>query len=420
MITDKVLRDLQRIPGDFKNPDWIRGAVHSALLFNFGVSERSDQSKHMVYLLELIFHQYRYDVNLATAREAIHAGVIAMHLRGHDSLTQPKSPLLTVADLREIVEAGDNQVHDLTRLLAHNFLEQLNLPSDKDLQYVQVLSEPVVSGDFMRFNVLNKALPLRALPDLESLESQLLQEFPWLHRITETVVQELRMAAHLGMNTARLRPLLLAGPPGTGKSRFARRLAELMELPTMTIACAGASDSMSVRGTSKGWSSSRPGVILGLLQGHKCAQGVVLWDELEKASPSARNGRIWDTCLQLLEEETAHRYFDECLEIHCNLSWVSHVGTVNSLTPLPRPLIERFQVMLAPQPGPEHFDALLNGVLDDLAHGYQLVDRRLLPALDSSEYHILKTACELNPRLLARALHRLLADKISAETPALH
>lgn len=420
MITDKVLRDLQRIPDDFKNPDWIRGAVHSALLFNFGVPERSDQSGHMIYLLDLLFLLYRYDKNPATAREAIHAGVIAMILRGQDPSAQAKSQLLTVDDLRKIVEAGDNQVHDLTRELAHNFLMRLNLPSTEGLKYIKVLSEPVVTGDFKRFNVLNKALPLRPLPDLESLEAQLLQEFPWMYRITETVVKEFRMAEQLGMNAARLRPLLLAGPPGTGKSRYARRVAELMELPAMTIACAGSADSMSVRGTSKGWSSSRPGVILGLLQSHESPQAMVLWDELEKASPSAHNGRIWDTCLQLLEQETAHRYFDECLEIHCDLSWVSHVGTVNSLAPLPRPLLERFQVMLTPQPGPEHFDALLHGVLDDIACVYRLVDRRLLPALDTSEYQGLKAACGLNPRLLARALHRLLADKIGAETPALH
>jgi hypothetical protein len=328
--------------------------------------------------------------------------------------------LITVDDLQEIAQAGDGQVHPLSRHLARKFLTQLNQPSTAATQYVQVLSHYIDSGDFKRFNNIHKPLPLLALPDLNLLESELLGEFPWFHRITETIVREIRLGASMGMNALRLRPLLLVGPPGNGKSRYARRLAEIFGLPKLTIACAGSTDSMSVRGTSRGWSSSRPGVILELLQRHGSAQALVIWDEIEKSSPSQHNGRMWDISLQLLERETAHRFFDECLEMHCDLSAVNHVATANSLNPLPRPLIERFQVMHAPSPQPEHFDALLSGVLDDLADEFRLQDRRLLPALDADDRRTLLAACGLNPRLLARAVHRLLSDKTAADAAVFH
>jgi hypothetical protein len=420
MITDKVQRDLKRLPADFGNPEWIRGAVQSALLFNFGVAKRTNESKHMVYLLELLFLQSRYGFNSAAAREANHAAVIAMEIRrmAADKTMQPS--LITVADLHDIVKEADDRVHTMTRDLARSLLKHMSQShADGDMS-VQVLAESIDSGDFKRFNVLHNALPLRPPPDIDRLNAELLQEFPWMTEITETIIREIRLAGSLGMHAIRLRPLLLAGPPGTGKSRYTRRLSELLGIPRMTIACGGSGDSMSLRGTSKGWSTSRPGVIVDLLQRHTCPQAVVIWDEIDKASPSFTNGRIWDVCLQLIERETSHRFFDEALEAHCDLSWVSHVATANHLTPLPRPLLDRFQVMLAAPPKDEHFDALLTGILDDLVREYRLVDRRLLPSLEAGDRRMLKDACGLNPRLLARAVHRLIADKAAVGCPQLH
>jgi hypothetical protein len=420
MMDEKGLRDGQRLPADFEAPAWIRAAVRAALLQNFAVSDRRADARNSVYLLELIYARHKEHPDPATAREALHAGVVALQLRGSAALRQPPPSMLTATDLQEILERGELGAHPLTRHLATHWLARMGQSTVGGVASVQVLPEAFERGEWKRFNRLHQHLPLRRLPDTRQLQAVLDREFPWLHQITETIVRELRLSGNLGLNALRLRPLLLVGPPGTGKSRYSRRLAELLTLPHMTVACAGSADSMSIRGTSRGWTSSRPGVILDLLQRHGSAQALVLWDELDKASPSAHNGRIWDACLQLLERETAHRYFDEALEVHCDLSWVSHVATANALGPLPRPLLERFQVMHAPQPMPEHFTALLAGVLDDLAREYRLVDRRLLPALDRQAHHTLRKACGLNPRLLARAVHRLLADQISTNTATLH
>jgi hypothetical protein len=419
-MDDKMQRDLQRVPADFKDPAWIRAAVQSALLHNFCVSERPLEAQNSVYLLELIYAQFKDHQNQATVREARHAGVVALHVRGAAALRDPAPSMLAVADLQNIVSAPDDGVHALTRQLAQHWLDQMGHQSTGVINCAQVLPESFDRGDWKRFNVLNQQLPLQQLPDTNQLKTVLDREFPWLTQITETIVREIRMTGNLGMNALRLRPLLLVGPPGTGKSRYSRRLAELVGMPNMTIACGGSADSMSIRGTSRGWSSSRPGVILEFLQRHGSAQALLLWDELDKASPSSHNGRIWDVCLQLLERETAHRYYDEALEVHCDLSWVNHVATANYLGQLPRPLLERFQVVHVPQPRSEHFEALLNSVLDDLVKEYRLVDRRLLPALDQHELNSLRTGCGLNPRLLARAVHRVLADKIGAGADALH
>lgn len=106
--------------------------------------------------------------------------------------------------------------------------------------------------------------------------------------------------------------------------------------------------------------------------------------------------------------------------MHCDLSWVNHVATVNQLGVLPTPLLERFHILHAPEPGPQHFEALLNGVIDDLVREYRLVDRRLLPALSLEDHNTLLSTCGLNPRLLARAVRRLIAGRLQENAAAIH
>jgi MoxR-like ATPase len=247
-----------------------------------------------------------------------------------------------------------------------------------------------------------------------------MDEFPWFQTITEAIVRELRMASHFGRAAFRMRPILLAGTAGTGKSRYIHRLAQLVEVPHMTISCAGSTDSMSLRGTSRGWSSARPGSIIELVHRSGVPNPIVCLDELEKSATTRQNGRIWDVLLQLLERETSQRYFDECLEVSCDLSWVSFIGTVNALGPLPEPLRQRFLILHAPAPSQEHFLPLLDGILADIAQEYDIGDVRLLPEIVHEERQALLEACGINPRLLTRAIHRLLEHKIQTSAPILN
>ncbi len=96
------------------------------------------------------------------------------------------------------------------------------------------------------------------------------------------------------------------------------------------------------------------------------------------------------------------------------------MATVNQLGVLPKPLMDRFHILHTPQPGPQHFEALLNGVIDDLVREYRLVDRRLLPTLSLEDHNTLRSACGLNPRLLARAVHRLFAVRLQEHAAAIH
>jgi ATP-dependent Lon protease len=230
-------------------------------------------------------------------------------------------------------------------------------------------------------SVINVALPLAPVPPLQQVREALLFEFPYASEAIEFALADL-----VGRSTVRLRPLILVGAPGGGKSRFARRLAELLGVPVWTTDAARA-DGTVFGGTDRRWSSAEPShPFLAIAQG-KVGNPLVVLEELEKgptAITRTEQGLFWNCLLSFLEPETSGRYPDPALQTTVDLSQVSYVATCNSLDPLPSPLRDRFRVVTFPKPTADHLDALLPGVIAGLAKERGL-DTAWLPPLDGDE-----------------------------------
>jgi len=239
------------------------------------------------------------------------------------------------------------------------------------------------------YKVLERPLPLVGLPNPEKVKETLDMEFPWFAVVNEQIYRQLVVQQYSSVPAFKLRPLLLAGPPGVGKTTWARRLSELCSVPFRAVMAGGGSDSMFLRGTPRGWSSSRPGAVLQAIATENVANPLFLVDELEKASPDNKNGRIWDVLLQLLEPVTAKVYLDECLQVPCDLSQVSWIASVNEIGQLPKPLLERFTIAVVQATGEEYFPVLVESVIRSFAKELGL-DPRMLPALDNSDLDVLR------------------------------
>lgn len=116
---------------------------------------------------------------------------------------------------------------------------------------------------------------------------------------------------------------------------------------------------------------------------HHCANPILLVDEVEKAGGSARDGALRSTLLALLEPGTAKCWFDECLLGNCDLSAVNWLFTANTLDSLESPFLSRVGIVRVERPAVDMFDALLAGLLRDIATvlGVTPAD---LPALDAA------------------------------------
>jgi hypothetical protein len=263
-----------------------------------------------------------------------------------------------------------------------------SVPKDKAGSELQFRTHVVIPGDIppcrdaedaakiTRYRPLQGPLAVESLPDLASLsaiQQRLEDEFPWARSAIGEVLGELRVKRRCGALNGRLSPVLIAGGPGVGKTRFARRLAEELNLGFRAINVGGMQDSNALLGTSRGWSTGQPSPLLDLLLQSQSASALVLLDEVEKAANNTVSSPpIASALLALLEPESNRRWYDLFLQTECDLSMMSFVLTSNSLQSLSKPLLSRCRLVYFDQPRHEHIQAVVPHALSDLAKEWGL------------------------------------------------
>jgi hypothetical protein len=234
---------------------------------------------------------------------------------------------------------------------------------------------------------LRVPLPLALLTgalELEARIAQLHAEFPWATRAIEIVAGEMLARRRLGAVSFAWAPILLVGPPGTGKTRLARRLAEVMGLSFLPLGVGGSSDSKLLTGTNRGWASGEPSPIVRALRDRRMAQILVLLDEVDKCSHRTVNAApIQAALLGLLEPESSRNWIDAYLQVPCDLSKLLFVATANRLGTIDAALMSRLQPVLVPTPERRHYPSIIEQVVRDVANDWGL-PQEVMPELDVS------------------------------------
>lgn len=217
----------------------------------------------------------------------------------------------------------------------------------------------------------SKKVGLSALPrrdELAVVEHTLATEFPWATQALTAVIEDLAGRAHYGSTILGLSPILFVGPPGTGKTRFAQRLSELLGSPSTVINLAGMGDAMFLKGTSRGWATGRPSRIIEFIKDTSIANPLFVLDEIDKAGQSllSAGGNAQHALLDLLEPNNARRYHDVFLLTECDLSHCLYIATSNSLQNITPPLLSRLMPVFFPCPRAEDLPVIVRNMLGDL------------------------------------------------------
>lgn len=176
------------------------------------------------------------------------------------------------------------------------------------------------------------------LPQMEHLYDEL----PNFHDVLNDVRRQLALCED-SRDALEITPLLLLGPPGVGKTHFARELSVLLGTGMGFVSMSSLTAGWVLSGASSQWKGARPGKVFETLVDGQYANPVMVVDEIDKAGGEHAYDPL-GALYSLLEQDTAGHFTDEFAEVPVDASQVIWVATANDARAIPEPIINRMNV----------------------------------------------------------------------------
>lgn len=199
----------------------------------------------------------------------------------------------------------------------------------------------------------------------DDIYKKLIKEFPYFKEPSAFIAQRIALCKQFN-NPFHFPPILLNGSPGIGKTRWAKRIAELCHTGYSFHSLSGIHSSMGIAGSERGWSEARPGLWAFALKKAMTANPIVVLDEVDKTTMDSRNGSPQDALLPYLEKETSSKYKDSFLMVDADISLISYIFTSNETNTLSDPLQSRMTLFQCRSPTQQEIDIIFDNIVNDI------------------------------------------------------
>ena len=236
----------------------------------------------------------------------------------------PQSLSLPVAQMRSVFCTSDVE-RKLARLQ--------DAGQQRDFDNLRIVYERMLERGPERFQVKPQGVP-----DMANLYDRL----PNFTEALDDVRRHVALAQD-SRDGLEVTPMLLLGPPGIGKTHFARQLADLLGTGMNLLPMSSMTAGWLLSGSSSQWKGARPGKVFEALVEGEYANPVIVVDEIDKASGDAQYDPL-GALYSLLEHDTAQSFTDEFAEVAIDASQVIWITTANDSRGIPDPILNRMNV----------------------------------------------------------------------------